>query len=176
MSTLVGERIILKPIDINDSKDYVEWRNSSFVRNRFLVRTDFTVEQQDAWIKSISSSDQVKQFIIMLKNPTEKIGSTYLLNIDSINRKAEFGIFLKSNAFAGKGYGHEATKMILSYGFETLNLNKVYLRVLADNKIAISSYLKSGFVQEGIAREDVFVDGCFVDIVYMSILKKDFLK
>lgn len=171
---LKGEKVTLKPIKKEDSKDFVCWRNSKFVKSSFIIQTDFTVEQQNAWIDKINENNDVKQFIIYLNTTNEKIGTVYLKDIDYFHEKAEFGIFLKSTEMSGKGYGSDATNAILKYAFCTLSLNKVYLRVLEKNTIAIKSYEKNHFVKEGVAYEDVKINGIFVNVVFMSILRKNF--
>ena len=55
-----------------------------------------------------------------------------------------------------------------------MNLNRVYLDVFCDNKIAQKVYKKYGFSIEEIKRKAVFIDDHFVDVVMMSILKEDF--
>ena len=172
---LTGNKIILKPITLEDCEEYVEWRNSSFVSKNFIIQKKYTIEQQTNWINTIVNSKEVEQFIIVDKVSGEKIGSVYLINIELINKKAEFGIFLKSEVFSGKGFGKEATALIIKYGFELLKLNKIYLRVFANNVSAIKLYIKSGFVFEGIAREDVYVNGSYRDMIFMAILKKNYL-
>ena len=46
-----------------------------------------------------------------------------------------------------KGYGSEAIKAVLEYGFNTLNLDKITLRVFPNNARAIHVYKKCGFVE-----------------------------
>jgi diamine N-acetyltransferase len=60
---------------------------------------------------------------------------------------------------------------MIRFGFARLGLNKIYLRVFADNPRAIRSYEKAGFVQEGYLREEVRIDGIYRDMVWMAIYK-----
>ncbi len=55
-------------------------------------------------------------------------------------------------------------------------MNRVYLRVFADNLGAIKSYEKAGFRYEGTFRQDVMIDGVGEDIVFMAILREDWKK
>ena len=72
-----------------------------------------------------------------------------------------------------KGYGTEAARLIIGYGFNTLNLHRIYLRVFAYNKRGQRAYEKLGFVKEGVAREDHFFDGQYYDATTMSILENE---
>ena len=98
----------------------------------------------------------------------------YLRDIDHDYRKAEFGIFIGEECARGHGIGGAAAKLILKYGFEELDLNRIFLRVFARNERAINSYKSAGFVYEGLFRQDVIVDGVKEDVVFMSILKEDY--
>ena len=72
------------------------------------------------------------------------IGVTGLHNVQSVDRKATFGINIGDRAFQNKGYGTEATILCLRYGFEELNLNRMALSVFSNNPRAIRCYQKAG--------------------------------
>ena len=139
-----GTRIYLTAIGEQDTDRVIAWRNKSFVRKWFLYREEFTREGQ------------------------RPIGSVYLRDIDRESKKAEFGIFIGEKEWLGRGIGEEAAKLILEYGFEELELHKIKLRVLADNKRAIASYRKAGFVEEGYLREELLLDGKYCDLIFMA--------
>lgn len=169
---LVGDKVSIRPITLDDTDDIVRWRNSDFVRSKFIYRRIITKEMHEKWMSDFVFVGNVAQFIIEHNN--EKIGSVYLRDIDNNNLKAEFGIFIGDSTNTSKGKGSEATLLILRYAFNTLKLNKVFLRVLASNYRAIKSYEKVGFIKEGIAREDVIIDDVKHDVLFMSILSNDF--
>lgn len=73
----------------------------------------------------------------------------------------------------GKGYGTDAMRLILSYAFCELNLQRVSLTVSEYNPRAIQSYLKVGFVEEGRLRGSELRGGRRYDLVYMGILRQD---
>jgi hypothetical protein len=62
-----------------------------------------------------------------------------------------------------KGYGTEVTRLLTRYAFETLNLNRVWLRVYEFNRYAIRAYEKAGYRREGVLRQDHFSDGPYWD-------------
>lgn len=162
------ERVTLLPITDEDTEDIVRWRNSDIVRSRFIYRDTFTAEGHRRWMEDMVKTGKVVQFIIRENESKKKIGSVYLRDIDQKNKKCEFGIFIGEEEFLGKGYGTLAAKKILSYGFEELGMNKIFLRVLADNRRAYNSYLAAGFVEEGVFRQDVWIDGKPVDVIFMA--------
>jgi RimJ/RimL family protein N-acetyltransferase len=99
------------------------------------------------------------------------IGSISLHNIDHRNRHAFIGIFIGGAEHRGNGYGTEAVRLILSYGFKTMNMHNIMLSVHADNLSAINCYKKAGFRETGRRSEWVFKDGAYIDVIYMEILE-----
>ena len=72
-----------------------------------------------------------------------------------------------------KGYGTETMQMLLQHGFETLNLNRLYLRVYSTNPRAIRAYEKADFIMEGTLREAVYKHGKYSDVHIMSVLRSE---
>jgi len=78
-------------------------------------------------------------------------GDAFIGNIEldpGKDNTAELGIAVRSS-MQDKGYGSEAVKKILSYGFEELRLQRVILNVHKDNPRAIHVYEKLGFKKTG---------------------------
>lgn len=165
-----GEKVRLRAITRNDTSNILKWRNQDWVKNNFIYQEDFTKETHEKWLCNMVDTGKVVQFIIEDINEGRSIGSVYLRDIDYENEKAEFGIFIGEQAYIGKGIGQEAAGLIIKYGFEKLKLHKIYLRVLAENSIAIKSYLKVGFVQEAYFKDEIKIRGKYRDIIIMSIL------
>jgi RimJ/RimL family protein N-acetyltransferase len=73
----------------------------------------------------------------------------------------------------GKGYGTEAMRLALKFGFNEVNLQRVSLDVFEYNPRAIRSYEKAGFKHEGCLRQCLLRDGQRWDLIYMSILRSE---
>lgn len=113
-------------------------------------------------------------FAIVDLETDELIGNVGFPRIDYINRVAEFGIFIGNKDYWGKGYGVEATQLILDFGFNVLNLNNIYLKVYSYNQPAISCYKKAGFKEAGRLREAKQIAQEKYDEIYMDILAREF--
>ena len=74
----------------------------------------------------------------------EYLGTISLKNIDYKSKNAEYAISMRQ-CTKGTGAAYKATKQILDYAFNTLDLEKVYLNVLKENR-AIAFYKKVGFI------------------------------
>ena len=167
----MNENVTIRPITEADTDNIIRWRNAPSVVEHFIYRTPLTAEAHLNWLHSRVETGDVAQFIIM--DGETPVGSVYLRDIDRQNQKCEYGIFIGEESCRGKGIGSAAAKLALDYAFDELGLNRVYLRVFADNKRAIKSYENAGFRREGTFREDVIIDGVGYDMVFMGILKKE---
>jgi len=85
------------------------------------------------------------------------------------------GIGIGDPAYRDNGYGTDAMRVMLRYGFSELNLQRIQLNVFSYNERAIKSYLKTGFVMEGRMRGMLLRDGRRWDLVYMSVLRDEWM-
>ncbi len=167
---LEGRNVILRPINKKDTENIICWRNQPFVRDKFIFQELFTKESHEKWLETMVDTGKVQQFIICIKfsGSVQPIGTIYLRDINQKDSKAEFGVFIGEKKFLGKGYGTEATEIILKYAFGELKLHKVMLRVLALNKRAIECYKKVGFVEEGYFKDEIKTQNEYQDIIFMA--------
>lgn len=110
--------------------------------------------------------------MVMLPD-SRAIGLTAFLNHDPEQRTAELRKLISGNGLRGRGFGRAATRLWLQYGFEELNLHKIYLTTLNTNvrNIRLNEHL--GFTVEGIFREELFIEGRYHDVLRMAIWNPD---
>lgn len=167
------KNIQLRKINIEDTDNIIKWRNNPNVKKNFCIQKDLTKEDHLNWFNNKILTGEVAQFIIIDNDLNIPVGSTYLRDIDTNNKKAEFGIFIGEDVSRGKGIGTESTLFTIKYGFEELKLHKIFLRVFANNYSAIKAYEKAGFIYEGTAKDDIMLpNGEFQDIIFMSTINK----
>jgi RimJ/RimL family protein N-acetyltransferase len=99
------------------------------------------------------------------------VGGCSLQHIDLRNRHAELAIFMVAQDWRGQGYGTEAVRLLLRYGFEVVRLDKVYLGVYDFNESGMRSYERVGFRYEGRLRQMLHYDGRYWDEWRMGILR-----
>ncbi|OJJ45895.1 hypothetical protein ASPZODRAFT_544767 [Penicilliopsis zonata CBS 506.65] len=90
------------------------------------------------------------------------------------HRRAELAIALASE-HQGRGYGPEAIRWILDWGFRQGGLHRISLRVYGANERALRVYRAIGFVQEGRLREAMWRDGRWWDLIDMAILEDEWV-
>jgi len=84
------------------------------------------------------------------------------------------GMVIGEKAYWGKGFGQEATGLMLDYAFNLLNLNTVSLGVFAFNTRAIDCHKKSGFREIGRRRQARIIGDRKFDLVLMDILAEEY--
>ena len=170
-------RVTLRPLEIEDTCNIVRWRNSKEVKKNLFSQEDITEEQHIRYFNDFVRQNRCIQFIIVVNDEdnSKDIGTIFIKNIDIANKKGEFGIFIGEEKARGLGYSKYAIQEVLKFAFINLELNRVYLSVLNNNKIAIHSYLSQGFLIEGRLRQDYYRNGTFYDVIVMSILKDEWL-
>lgn len=84
------------------------------------------------------------------------------------------GIFIGDKDYREKGYGTEAIRLILDYGFNYLNLNNIKLDLMEFNERALACYKKCGFKEYGRRRKCRFINGKYYDVIEMDILSEEF--
>lgn len=172
---IVGKRIYLSPMNVDDYLKYTEWMNSDTVSmNIGNFASVISIEGERAWLEK-ATTEKYNFAIVNMENDT-LIGNISLMNVHDVNRTAELGIFIGDEQFLSKGYGSEAIMLILNYAFNYVNLNNIMLKVYSNNKRAIKAYEKCGFKTFGIWKNSRYFNGEYADENWMNILKEDFNK
>ena len=172
---IVGERLYLSPISANDedAENYVKWMNNKEVAVNFGQYNRVVSSKSDLkWL--YEPPNDMHRYAMILLDGDVLIGSISIQNIDHLNRNAFIGIFIGDGEYRGRGYGAEAIRLLLEYGFNTLNLHNIMLTVHADNYAGIACYKKVGFREVGRLPECLFKAGQYIDKIYMSILAREF--
>lgn len=174
---LVGKKIYLRGLEKDDlSGNMFQWANDPEVTYyMFMGAMPNSMELLEEEYEQLVKGKNDVVFAIVDKETDIHIGNVGLYVINWISRSAEFRIIIGEKEYWNKGHGTEATQLAVQYGFERLNLNKVWLGVNAEHKGAIKSYENVGFVREGILRQEIYHNGRYYDAVRMSILRDEYL-
>jgi RimJ/RimL family protein N-acetyltransferase len=135
--------------------------------------TPFSVEKTREIIETIIKK-QAHYFNIVDLKTNKAIGRCMLFAIDQVDSRAMLGIAIGDKTYWDKGYGQEATELLLDYGLNLLNLHNVMLGVYSFNQRAISCYRKIGFKEIGKRREARIICGKKYDVVLMDMLATEF--
>lgn len=105
--------------------------------------------------------------------PEDRLIGDTMIRVKWPNADGIFGIAIGDRKYWGRGYGTEATNLMLRFAFTELNLRRLTLGADATNTRAIRSYEKSGFLREGVVRGETLREGRRVDSILMGILREE---
>ena len=164
-------RITIRKFEKSDIPKKVEWINNP-ANNRFLhYNIPLSIEGTERWFDS--HQGETTRYDAVIEADGVPVGTIGLLSIDRKNSKAEYYIAMGETSYKGKGVAKEASRLILSYGFEELGLNRIYLFTEVDNIAAQKLFERVGFKREGILKQDVYSHGAFADRIAYGILKEE---
>jgi RimJ/RimL family protein N-acetyltransferase len=170
---LIGTKIYLRPVEREDAKQCVAWFNNPEITRTLLTHRPINLRAEEEFIDKALQSEHALVLGIAILGSERLIGVTGLKDIDYRNRHAGFGITIGEKEEWGKGFGTEATRLVVRHAFETLNLNRVWLHVYEYNERGLRSYEKVGFQREGVLRQETYREGRYWDTIVMAILRAD---
>ncbi len=172
---LKGETVFLRPIQASDAEPMYHALSDQETNRLTGTHETFTLAQVQAFCARIAEADDRADYAIVLKeNPAVILGEVVLNDISWPNRSSSFRIALYSQDYFGNGYGTQATRLIVKYGFERLKLHRIDLEVYDFNPRAAYVYEKVGFKREGVKRDALLWDGRYQDAIVMSILEGEY--
>ncbi len=172
---LSDEVVRLAPMD-STHVDFItdvrtDWANYEYFFDFHLSSR----EQELRWIAEVTQDPSQANFVIYpVESPDQPVGTISLTSIDRRSRNAEYGRIYLSAAARGANMMQRASVILLRYGFDELNLHKIYLRVFSDNERAARMYRGLGFEEEGRMRQQVYKDGVYRDVTYMAVFADAF--
>lgn len=176
MSIIYGERVRLRGAERSDLDKFVQWINDPEVTAGLSLFLPMSSVDEEKWFDKVMERPQEEKPLVVDMKEGEgwrMIGNSSFFNFDWVARAAEVGIMLGDKTIWNQGYGTEVMSLLLRHGFETLNLNRIYLRVIAENKRAIRTYEKAGFAHEGRMRQAIYKHGNYNDVLHMSVLREE---
>ena len=172
---LEGDHVRLVAPSKKNLPTFTKWMNDPEIMQYLLVYRPISLGQEEEWYKSMLQQSDMIFFSILKKEAGKEdilIGNISI-TLDHRNRVGNLGIAIGEKAYWGKGYGSEALRLMIVYGFNTLNLQRLELEVFASNPRAHAVYLKVGFVEEGKRRDAYFINGQYYDAINLGLLKKE---
>ncbi|MCP4247465.1 MAG: GNAT family N-acetyltransferase, partial [bacterium] len=168
-----GDRIYLRPVELADEPLLRRWFNDP-ENWRTLKRFRPINEQREReFIEKLYKSPDELALGIVVREGDVLVGVTGFRGLGGPDRSATFGITLGDREYQGRGFGTEATRLTVRYGFEELNLNRIGLTVHAGNERGIRAYRRAGFVREGRLRQTLYRNGRYHDELCYSILRRE---
>lgn len=171
-----GRLVALGPFSKDLLPLFTRWINDFNAQQRvgFPLPGPMTSEAEEQWYDSVSTGSARHTFVIRERASMQAVGSTALHDLDMRNRSATFGIMVGDPEARGKGYGTEATVLMLDFAFTMLGLHSVNLGVAEFNKAGQKAHAKAGFKECGRLRERILFAGRRWDQILMDCLASEF--
>lgn len=175
--TIETKRLILRKFKISDDEAMLKyWIADEKIQSLYSEPVYTTKAEVDELLEKYINSYQKNDYYrwaIIEKNSDECIGQIAYFLVDSKNNFAEIEYCIGSD-FQCKGYATEATKAVIQYGFDKINLHKVQICTKTINKPSKRVIEKCGFTYEGTLRDYFYMEGEYVGRLYFSMLKSEF--
>jgi len=169
-----GKKIKLTKVERENIEQLREWRNNPELRKYFREHKELNKDNQINWFESKVLGDPNQYNFEVRNNDNNKlIGHCGLYYINWVSRTAEFGIYIGDMEYREGGYGSDTLRTLINYGFNDLNMNRIWCEVW-DNNAALDVYKHIGFVYEGKLRETYFNEGKYWDAHLLGMLKSEY--
>ncbi len=168
--------IHLRALEPEDIDFLYRWENDPAVWNVSNTITPYSKFILQKYIEtshlSIFETKQIR-FVIVHSTTDRPIGAIDLFDFDPYNRRAGIGILIHEEKERRQGYASEALKLILQYGFHTLDLHQLYCNVNPENTASMRLFLKHGFVPTGTKKEWVRIQNRWQDEILLQRIYKE---
>jgi len=141
-----NEILQLRPLSIQDIEKLRQWRNHPEIRKWFITQITISKDQQLQWYTNYLKKENDYVFVIVEKNSKKDIGTVSLYDIDLAKGQARAGrLIIGEEQAKGKKYGLMAYRLLINFGFNTLNLKMFHEEVLETNEASINMLIRCGF-------------------------------
>ena len=170
--TITTENLILRPFREEDVPAITaEMNDPEVVKTTHAMSYPFPEENVRRWIGGMSGSWEKGSsyvFAVTGRETGEMYGFICLVS-EPRDYRAELG-YAYGRRHWGKGIGTEACRAVIDFGFQVLELHKIYARHFVSNPASGRVMQKSGMEYEGTQKSHDFKDGRFEDVASYGIL------
>ncbi|HEY6978063.1 MAG TPA: GNAT family protein [Chitinophagaceae bacterium] len=173
---LITKRLKLRRIQLSDVPSLLKYVNNKKISDQIL-NIPFPYQEEDAIyrlnfiIQGFQNKDRYV-FAITLKDENELIGEIGL-HIEKDNNNAQFGYWV-AEPFWGKGIATEATAAILKFGFEKLNLHKIYATHYPGNKASGKVMLNNKMIKEAELKDHYKINNRYRSVIQYRLTKQEY--
>lgn len=170
------KRLLIRSFKMSDGPRVKDLAGDSAIADTTLnIPHPYENGMAEEWISTHEVKFKAGEMVnsaIILKSIDTLIGAIGLLSINLRFKRAELGYWV-AKEYWNQGYCTEAAKIMLEYGFQKLNLNKITATHITRNPSSGKVMEKIGMKKEGILREHVYKWSKYEDLVTYGILRKE---
>jgi [ribosomal protein S5]-alanine N-acetyltransferase len=174
---LTTERLHLRDVRASDAADVLVFRGDPIVQ-RFDDPPIHTLDEAAAFIgevhEEIRTGEGIVWAVVLVAEETV-VGLVGFHEWDRYHRRAEAGYGFARD-YWGQGIASESLRAMFRFGFDEMDLNRVFARTIADNHESVRLLERLGFQREGTQRAHSFEDdGTFHDSAIYGLLADEFV-
>ena len=167
--------VLLRPAEREDLPLFVRWLGDARTTRTLAIRSPLSLALEEGWFERLLDRHGRDHwhFVICRTVDGRPVGAMDLHEVDHVNGSAGLGIMIGDPADTNQGYGSDALRALIAFGFGELRLERIWLDVYDFNARARHVYERVGFVEEGVLRHALYRDGAFHDDHRMAILREE---
>ncbi len=171
---LVGEKVYLSPVSTDDWQTYDKWNNDDELTYFYYGgRKDVSPAATDS--SGLEKHANSKPIFSIIEKEADKLIGECMFNFEDMdNRHAKIGIAIGEKEYWSMGYGSDALRVLLYFGFEIKGFNSICLNVFEYNTRALTCYEKVGFKRQGFWRDCSKRGGKSYGCIYLDMLASEY--
>lgn len=165
----------LRPWHISDLNSLVNCANNFNIAKNMTNQFEhpYTIEKGEHFIRNVSQQNPLHVFAIDING--HAVGGIGIHPQHDIQCKnAELGYWL-AEAYWGNGIISKAIPQMLTYGFKTFDIDRIFARPFGTNIASQKVLEKTGFTLEAHLKNTLFKNGEFVDELIYGIRRNEFV-
>lgn len=172
-TTIICDRIRLRPLAAEDLPARVRWYNDPDVRKTLTVTEIFELEKTRQWFAAAKENPTRVDFAIETLQ-CDLMGTTGLIHLDFFHKTAECFCVIGEKTYWGGGLGTEVHSALIQWAFDGLGMEKIYAIIRTNNPAIYKVVQRLGFQIEGTLRQEMILEGIRQDVYRIGLLKAEF--
>lgn len=170
---LKGQLVGLRAIEKTDLAQLLTWRNKPEFRRYFREYRELGMDQQHQWYEQkVLNDTTVRMFAIVSLTTQELLGACGLCYIDWINRSADFSIYIGADdRYIDHEYAPDAARVLIRYGFEELNLHRLWSEIYDFDAPKVKFFESLGFHLDGRHQQTHWTGGAWCDSLFFGLIR-----
>jgi len=172
---LETNRLILRLFEPSDAKTV-----QSLAGDENVARTTLSIPHPypdgaaEAWIERIRGAFQSGDIFSFaaVEKETEMLIGCVSLRVAKSEKQAELAYWI-GRPFWGQGYATEAARKVVKFGFDGLNLNRIFAAAMKNNPASYRVMHKIGMQPEDNSPKQILKSGIYEDLVHYGMVSSD---
>ena len=173
--TIHSERLTLRPFVPADAAKVQQLAGERAIADTTLnIPHPYADGMAEEWIAQHARQFRERSGVVfaVTESHSRLLAGAISLTIEKPAQKAELGYWI-GVPYWNQGYATEAAASVLTYGFETLGMNRIAAQHLSRNPASGRVMQKLGMRHEGTLRQATIKWGVFEDLEVYSILREE---